>query len=361
MRIARMKLMMLCFLLFLATSQNVVAQKLTALKQDKQMLKLVDSSLNKAVAQYKILMKGRIPGKISHSANKQGAVRNVPPTGWVSGFYPGTMAYLYGFSKDKSFAKEIQECLVVLDSQQYNKNTHDLGFMMYCSFGTAYKYWPKTEYKTAIINSARSLASRYNDKVHSILSWGSMSNQKEFLVIIDNMMNLELLFNGAKFASDLSLRELAITHANTTLANHFRPDNSSYHVVNYNPLTGDVLRKYTAQGFSDSSAWARGQAWGLYGYTVMYRETGEQKYLDQANKIAEFILSNPNLPADKIPYWDYNSPDIPNAKRDASAGAIACSALIELARYNRGDLAKKQLNAAETMIKSLSSPAYTAP
>jgi uncharacterized protein YyaL (SSP411 family) len=179
-------------------------------------------------------------------------------------------------------------------------------------------------------------------------------------VIIDNMMNLELLLWATQATGDSSFYKIAVTHANTTMQNHFRPDYSSYHVINYNPETGAVQQKKTAQGFADSSAWARGQAWGLYGYTVMYRFTKDKKYLDQANHIAHFILNHPNLPADKIPYWDFNAPGMPNVLRDASAASVMASAFIELSGYVPATTGKTYVAAATTMLTSLSKPAYKA-
>jgi unsaturated chondroitin disaccharide hydrolase len=228
--------------------------------------------------------------------------------------------------------------------------------MMYCSFGTASRLEPKPEYKQVLLNSAKSLSTRFNPAVGCIKSWDSKPS--DFLVIIDNMMNLELLFWATRETGDSSFYKIAVTHANTTIKNHYRPDYSSYHVINYNALTGAVQEKKTAQGFADQSAWARGQAWGLYGFTVMYRETRDKKYLEQANSIAKFLLNNPNLPADKIPYWDFNAPNIPNALRDASAGAIMASALLELCRYSDKASGQNYFKTAETIIKTLSLPAY---
>jgi hypothetical protein len=178
------------------------------------------------------------------------------------------------------------------------------------------------------------------------------------MVIIDNMVNLELLFAATRMTGDSSFYKIAVTHANTTMKNHFRPDYSSYHLVIYDPKTGAVIKKQTVQGAYDSSAWARGQAWGLYGYTVLYRETKDIKYLKQATGIAEFILRHPNLPEDRIPYWDFNAPGIPNAPRDVSAGAVVCSALFELANYVAPKQRKRYLKIAEDMLGSLSSPDY---
>jgi hypothetical protein len=246
--------------------------------------------------------------------------------------------------------------LKLLEKEKNNQGTHDLGFMMYCSFGNAERLAPKPEYKEILLQSARSLCTRFNPTVGSIKSWNSKPS--DFLVIIDNMMNLELLFWATRTSGDSSFYKIAVTHAETTMKNHFRPDNSSYHVVNYNPETGAVQEKRTAQGYSNESAWARGQAWGLYGFTVMFRETGDKKYLAKAEAIANFILSHPALPADKIPYWDLNAPGLPNALRDASAGAIICSALLDLCRYAKPADGKKYFAAAEAALKSLSSSPY---
>lgn len=275
---------------------------------------------------------------------------------WCSGFYPGTLLYLYEQTKDQQLYDEAMRILKVLEKEKANTGTHDLGFMMYCSFGNAERIASKQEYKNILLQSARSLSSRFSPKVGCIKSWDSKPS--EFLVIIDNMMNLELLFWATRASGDSSFYKIAVTHADNTLKNHFHPDHSSYHVINYHPETGAVQQKRTHQGYNDESAWARGQAWGLYGYTVMYRETKDKKYLDKAEAIANFLLSHPALPADKIPYWDFNAPNIPTALRDASAGAIISSALLELARYAKPDAAKKYFSTAETMLKSLSSPQY---
>jgi rhamnogalacturonyl hydrolase YesR len=174
------------------------------------------------------------------------------------------------------------------------------------------------------------------------------------------MMNLELLFWATKVSGDSSFYKIAVTHANTTMQNHFRSDYSSYHVINYDPQTGQIKQKKTAQGAANESAWSRGQAWGLYGYTVCYRETKDEKYLNQANHIAQFILHHPNLPSDKIPYWDFNAPGIPNALRDASAASIIASALIELGGYAAEKEKSEYLSAAETILQNLSGTPYKA-
>jgi len=246
----------------------------------------------------------------------------------------------------------------VLSKEQYNTHTHDLGFMMYTSFGNANRIAPQPGYKQILLNSAKSLSTRFNPTVGCIKSWDSKPS--DFLVIIDNMMNLELLFWATRATGDSSFYKIAVTHANTTMKNHYRPDYSSYHVLNYDAQTGAVKEKKTAQGYANESAWARGQVWGLYGFTVMYRETKDKKYLEQAEHIAHFILANTNLPADKIPYWDFNDPKIPNVLRDASAGAIMASALLELCRYADKKAAATYFTTAQSILKTLSSDTYKA-
>jgi rhamnogalacturonyl hydrolase YesR len=172
------------------------------------------------------------------------------------------------------------------------------------------------------------------------------------------MMNLELLFNATKLSGDSTYYKIAVRHANTTMSNHFRSDYSSYHVVEYNAETGKPLLKRTDQGFGNESAWARGQAWGLYGFTMMYTETKNKKYLDFANRIANFIITNPNLPADQIPYWDFDAPKSPQIYRDASAAAIIASALIGLAKFNKPSLSTKYLTVAEKIILQFSTLQY---
>ncbi|QJD96845.1 glucuronyl hydrolase [Mucilaginibacter robiniae] len=335
------------------------AQQSRAFKTDKALLQTLLTDFKDADQQYKVLMKelpaGRFP-KTYYAAKN--SLETSGSGWWCSGFYPGTLLYLYQQTKDAALLTEANRALTLLAPEQYNRTTHDLGFMMYCSFGNALKIAPKPAYKEILINSAKSLASRFDPKVGCIKSWDSKKN--EYLVIIDNMMNLELLFWATRATGDSSFYKIAVTHANTTMKNHFRPDYSSYHVVNYNPETGAVQQRRTAQGYADESAWARGQAWGLYGYTVMYRETHDKKYLDQANHIAAFILNNDNLPADKVPYWDFNAPNIPNALRDASAGAVMASALLELCHYTDKPSGEKYFTVAQTLLRNLSKPPYLA-
>ena len=354
----KLKMLILSAVLLLFFGPVTLAQKNKYPKR-KDILKLIDKDYNVGIEQYKLMIKRLGPQdfpKTYFPASDK--AENSGSDWWCSGFYPGTLIYLFEQSKDQTLLNESERILKVLAKEQYNKTTHDLGFMMYCSFGNLQKLEPGSATETILINSAKSLMSRFDPKVGCIKSWDSKPN--DYLVIIDNMMNLELLFWATKQTGDSSYYKVALTHANTTMKNHFRSNYSSYHVLNYNAATGAVQQKKTAQGFADESAWARGQAWGLYGYTVMYRETRDKKYLEQAQNIARFILDNPYLPADKIPYWDFDAPNKPNALRDASAAAVMASALLELYHYSDKQLAQKYYTTAETIIKNLSSPQYLA-
>jgi unsaturated chondroitin disaccharide hydrolase len=328
-------------------------------KPDASLIKIFDQNFTDASAQYKVLGKNLPAGRFPKTYFPTTGKYEFSGSGWwCSGFYPGTLLYLYEQTKDPTLYTEAERILKVLEKEKNNTTTHDLGFMMFCSFGNANRIAPKPEYKDILLTSARSLCTRFNPKVGCIKSWDGKPG--EFLVIIDNMMNLELLFWATRISGDSSFYKIAVTHAETTIKNHFRPDYSSYHVINYNSETGAIQQKKTAQGAADGSAWARGQAWGLYGFTVMYRETKDVKYLEQAKRIAAFLLDHPNLPTDKIPYWDFNAPDIPNALRDASAGSIMAAALIELAGYTDAKTGAGYIKTAETQLQTLSNATYKA-
>lgn len=357
MRSSFIRLLLSAGLIYTFTVPASSQQKFPA---DKKLLKEIEASFGGAVSQYKVMMKELPAGKFPR--NYDPVKKKFEGSGgswWCSGFYPGTLLYLWEKTKDNQIWAESQRILQLLKPEQFNTYTHDLGFMMYCSFGNLQRLQPSDSTKAVLIKSAESLSTRFNPNVGCIKSWNS-KDSSDFLVIIDNMMNLELLFYATKVTGDSSFYKIAVTHANTTMRNHFRPDNSSFHVVNYDKNTGEVKQRKTAQGYADGSAWARGQAWGLYGYTMSYRETKDPEYLKMAEKIAAYLLNHPNLPADFIPYWDFNAPDIPNAPRDASAGAVMASALLELCGYASATAGKKYYDAAEKILRSLSSPAYKA-
>jgi hypothetical protein len=262
---------------------------------------------------------------------------------------------MYDYSNDSYWRKKAELWTNGLEQEKYNTKTHDLGFMLHSSFGNGFRLTKNPNYKNVLMQGAKSLASRFDSKVGCIRSWDH--GAWTFPVIIDNMMNLELLFEASRISGDKTFYNIALTHAKTTLRNHFRPDGSSYHVVDYNTSTGKVISKSTAQGYSKESSWARGQAWGLYGFTVAYRETRDTLFLLQAERIASYIIQN--LPADKIPYWDYHSPKIPKEVQDASAAAITCSALLELSNFSKKH-GGEYFSLAEGILKELSSPRFLA-
>ncbi len=278
---------------------------------------------------------------------------------WTEGFFPGTLWYLYEHTKDDKWKNGAQELQALFESHKHVTNNHDLGFVFNCSYGNGYRLTKNEAYKATLITAADSLLTRFSPKVGCIKSWnvdkGWQSKRNwQFPVIIDNMMNLELLFKVSEFTNDSKYKNAAIKHANTTLEHHFRQDYSSYHVVDYDPLTGTVRHKETAQGFSNESSWARGQAWGLYGFTICYRFTKDEKYLIQAKKIADYILNN--APEDLVPFWDYNAPNIPDEFKDVSAASITLSALIELDAYTQHAYFSK----IEKLMYALSSNTYLA-
>ncbi|MCT4673492.1 MAG: glycoside hydrolase family 88 protein [Prolixibacteraceae bacterium] len=294
-----------------------------------------------------------------------GETRYNKPMLWTSGFFPGSLWYMYDLTGDKIWKDRAMKVNKTIEEVQYNTQHHDVGFMIYCSFGNGYRLTKTAEYKQIIINAAKSLSTRYRPKVGCIQSWDANKGWQakrgwQCPVIIDNMMNLELLFEASKLSGDDSFRDIAIKHADTSLDHHFRPDYSSYHVVDYDSITGQVRSRVTAQGYADESAWARGQGWALYGYTVCYRETKDKRYLDQANHVAKFLLSHPRMPKDLVPYWDFDCDDVPNTYRDASAAAVIASGLYELSTYNEGNQAVEFKDAADKIVKSLASPNYRA-
>lgn len=279
---------------------------------------------------------------------------------WCSGFFPGSLWYIYEYTKDSTMLEYAKEYTSRVRREMYTTDNHDIGFMIYCSFGNGYRLTGDEDYVAVIDTACQSLSTRYDANIGLIRSWDFNKHLWQYPVIIDNMMNLEMLMWGAEKFDSQSLRDIAVSHADKTMENHYRPDNSCYHLVSYDVETGMPELKQTFQGAADSSAWSRGQAWGLYGYTFMYRFTKDDKYLDMARSIAKYMIEHPNMPADMIPYWDYNAPQIPNEERDASAAALMASALIELSTYVSGDEAKHYLDIAERQIRVLSSDEYLA-
>lgn len=279
-------------------------------------------------------------------------ILGVPSKNWTSGFYAGNLWQIYEITGKPEYKALAKKWTAFIEKEKFNNRTHDMGFKVFNSFGQGLKHEDNQEYKDIIVKSAQTLSTRFNNTVGSIRSWDFNKERWDFPVIIDNMMNLELLFEATRISKDSSFHNLAIQHANTTLKNHFRPNNSTWHVLDYNPDNGTVRMRVTHQGINDDSSWARGQGWAIYGFTMAYRYTKDEKYLNQAKATASFFLNHKNLPEDGIPYWDFDAPNIPNEPRDVSAGAIVASALIELYGYTKDetylDYSKKFLKNVQT-------------
>ena len=290
---------------------------------------------------------------------EKGEVQTIRYDHWVSGFFPGVLWLLYENAGNQQLRQLAEMYTDRVEPAKRVTNTHDLGFMLYCSFGQGYRLTGNRHYLDVIKEGTQSLLTRWNDRLGVIKSWES-GPKWQYPVIIDNMMNLEMLCFMTRETGDRRYERIAERHANTTIKNHFREDYSTYHVVSYDTITGQPHAKNTHQGYADGSSWARGQAWGLYGYTMMYRETLNPRYLHQAQQIGKFLMNHPRLPEDKVPYWDYDAPDIPNAKRDASAAAIMASALIELSQLDPSELAPQWLALAKKQLRTLSAPEYLA-
>ncbi|MGB8194949.1 MAG: glycoside hydrolase family 88 protein [Chitinophagaceae bacterium] len=294
------------------------------------------------------------PELVSPRTLDNGNLRLVASRDWTSGFFPGVLWFLYEYTNDNKWLQQAKIFTANLETEKTNGSTHDMGFKVYCSFGTGYRITSDQQYRDVIIQSARTLSTRFNKKVGCIRSWDHSKEKWDYPVIIDNMMNLELLFAATRLTGDSSFYRIAVAHANTTMKNHFRPDYSSYHVIDYDSTTGAVTKKNTHQGYSHESAWSRGQAWALYGYTLCYRETKDPVYLQQAENVAKFILSHKNMPSDLVPYYDFDAPGIPNEPRDASAAAVIASGLYELSTYStkQKDYRKTADKICESLTKS---------
>jgi chondroitin AC lyase len=319
--------------------------------------------------------------KIPHSVYWNGKLALGDPDWWTSGFFPGTLWYLSSWdTSDALMAQRARMWTGKLEKIQYLTEHHDVGFMINCSYGNAYRYSPNDADKQTIIQAARSLSTRFSPKTGTIKSWNRFTSWYEdstvytFPVIIDNMMNLELLFNAYELSGDKKFREIAVSHAEKTMRNQVRADGSTFHVTLYDPNTGKFIKGDTSQGYSSNSTWSRGQGWAIYGFTMCYRFTHDRRFLDTAIKCADYYVNNTNLPADKVPWWDFqanytgytpgkksNASRVPINYRDASAAAIVSSALMELSTYVDKAKSDKYYNTAVQMLHSLGSDVYRAP
>lgn len=300
------------------------------------------------------------------SLQPDGSVYYCDVTDWRSGFFPGTVWYLYELTGDSSLIPYARKYTEAVAEAQHLRWHHDVGFMVGSSFGNGFRLTGDSAYAAAVVEAAKSLSTRFRPRAGIIQSWdvepGSEREARGWScpVIIDNMMNLELMFEATRLSGDSAYHRLAVSHADRTLKEHFRPDGSCYHVIDYDTISGDVSHRHTAQGCADESAWSRGQAWAIYGYTVAYRYTGDADYLRRAVETFEFMKNHPNMPADKVPYWDMDAPGIPDEPRDASAAAVIASALYELSGYLGPDDAPAYRQYADEIMQTLGSSQYTA-
>ncbi|MEM6765460.1 MAG: glycoside hydrolase family 88 protein [Bacteroidota bacterium] len=294
---------------------------------------------------------------IPRSGKPDGTLHGTGSRDWTSGFYPGQLWQLYEVSQDERLRKAAEKWTGFIEKEKYDTHTHDLGFKIYCSFGQGYRLTEEERYKEVILQASKTLINRYNPKVGCIRSWDFNKETWQFPVIIDNMMNLEMLFEASRLSGDSTYYKIAYQHALTTLTHHIRADYSSYHVVDFDTLTGEVRHKHTHQGYSHESSWSRGQAWNIYGFAMTYQNTGDERFLRQAKAIADYIYSHPNLPENSIPYWDYNAPKIPNEPLDASAAAITASGLLILCELD-SVYCGETLPWVDNTLKSLSACAF---
>ena len=332
-----------------------------------------------AAKQYRLMMKANTPWKgMPHTCMKNGKPGCYSIKMWTSGFFPGSLWYLSDYLNDRELQDSALAYTRRMESIKTFTDNHDIGFMMYCSYGNANRFAPQPAYEDILAESARSLCTRFRPNAGVIQSWNGFRSWHgdkvyDFPVIIDNMMNLELLFHASKHTGNDEFRKVAVSHATKVMENQVRADNSCFHIIYYDKQTGKPIKGETSQGYADNSTWSRGQAWGIYGFTMVYRWTREQRFLKMAEGMADYYLDHPNLPSDKVAWWDFNAnqpgykPGVrSNANkvvtlyRDASAAACVASALFELSTYVKGKKSQKYFNAAKDILHALGSPNYRA-
>ena len=367
------------YLKVIRTSSGTAACLLLMLCSQTAKAQLLNKAFSNAQQQCKnMLVVAKDPSKPPRTTKDDGSLSFSPNIyDWTSGFFAGNLWYTYEATNDDTLKREAAIFTEALDSLQYFTGHHDIGFMLYSSYGNGYRLTHDERYKAVLVQAAKSLCTRFNPKAGVIKSWDKKLSwdgrtMLHYPVIIDNMMNLELLFFASKVTGDTTYKHIATTHALTTMKNHIRPDYSTYHVVDYDTITGKPLHQETNQGYANNSTWARGQGWGIYGFTQTYMETGDKHFLETAIHLADFYLNNPRLTKDKIPYWDFNvnqpgyqpqfkydSTKYKEIPRDVSAAAVVSSALFDLSKYagSKGVMYKK---VAIQILESLATDKYTA-
>ena len=352
-----------------------LAAALCAAPQETELRNMLPQVFAKSAAHYRALDAATTPlrkGKMSNRKDRHNSDLYVPhgilkwKTGkaeydmrsifwWTAGHFPGSLWYLYEATGDAFFKERATEWTELLAPNSTVSDNHDVGFVMYCSYGNARRLLKTDRYDALLVETAESLSKRFNPKLGLIRSWGRIEDAKDFLVIPDNMMNLELLEAAAKISGEARFDKIARSHATVTAQNHFNADGGTYHVLNYSQKDGRIQEIRRGQGAQVGTAWARGQAWAIYGYTMMYRFTKDQSYLAFAQKVTDFAINHPNMPSDGIPYWDFGTP---GEERDTSAASIMASGLLELCTYVDAAKAAKYRAFAVKQLLALASPDY---
>lgn len=355
-------LILLCFMICVSCNKAIKKEQINESTSDIEFdlnLSIKDCETQLAISVPKLTDLSKHPRLIETDEKEWKEIPNGKLV-WTLGFYPGILWYMYDVTKDEKWKLEAIKRTEALEEYQHVVEHHDIGFMMFPSYGNGLLIGNKNEYKDILLSSAKSLSTRYNPNVGTIKSWSNIMHPRwqQHITIIDNMLNLELLYWATKNGGSSEYYDMATKHAETTMKNHFRDDFTSWHVIEYDSITGNVLNNHTKQGSHDDSRWSRGQAWGIYGYTMVYRETQDKKFLEFAQKLTDKYLSL--LPDDLIPYWDFDAPNIPEEEKDASAATIVASGLLELSTYveNENDR-ERYYNAALKMLASLSSEKYS--
>lgn len=273
---------------------------------------------------------------------------------WVGGHWVGLIWLAFAHTQDPVLEKEARTWAAYLSPRQFDTTTHDLGFLFELSHILGYELTGDETFVPPAVQAAGSLIQRFNPHGGYLQAWGPLDASPELRgrAIIDTMMNLELLFWASRKTGDSKFATIAETHAYTVLKYQIRPDFSTSHVIDFDPEIGKFIKQDTHQGLSATSCWSRGQAWAVYGFGDCYRATGDLVFLETARNLAKYALDN--LPADLIPYWDYNSPEIPEDVRDSSAASILASALLNLAVLETdAENANRWHAQAEAILKSL--------
>ncbi|UOQ98699.1 glycoside hydrolase family 88 protein [Hymenobacter sp. 5317J-9] len=317
----------------------------------------VDQVVALAEAQYAAFLR-QYPDSTRQPRSTQpdGSLQLTTSRNWTSGFFAGNLWQLARFTGKDSWRRRAAARTETLEAEKFTTDNHDLGFILNNSFGQGYAQAPTPKYREVLLQGAATLSRRFSPKVGAIRSWDFAPFT--YPVIVDNLMNLDFLFVASKLSGDTAFAHLATAHANTDLKYRFRKDYSTFHVLDFDPATGQLRKAMTHQGYADQSCWARGQAWAIYGYAMLYRNTRDPRYLAAAQHAADYFLKQTNRIPDHIPYWDFNAPDIPNSPRDASAAAIAASGLLELSKYAKSP--KKYYQGATGLLSSLCTPQYLA-